>query len=238
MLKPAFIDLSHHNVISESLVPAKQSGIIGVIHKMTESDNYTDSTVDNRYFLAKQAGLLWGLYHFVRPGSMQEQVDYFLRKAREYNVIDDATLLCLDWEDDGVSLDQAVEFMEEIEEETGRSPVLYSGHVLKEALGGEPDNRLSRYRLWLAQYGSDYDLPPGWSSLWGWQYTESGECPGINPPVDLNAYDGSKSELYNDWSGGEVEPEPEPEPEDQVEIAVIVPKGVTVKVVVKGDDDQ
>ena len=42
MLKPAFIDLSHHNVIPQSLKPAKQSGIVGVIHKATEGTSYVD----------------------------------------------------------------------------------------------------------------------------------------------------------------------------------------------------
>src|SRR5262245_57385704 len=120
MLKPAFIDLSHHNVIPQSLVPAKQSGIVGVIHKLTESTSYLDDKVASRFYLAQQAGLLWGVYHFVRKGSISQQVDFFLTKALP--VSDERTLFCLDWEDGSVSLDDAIEFLEAVERETGRAP--------------------------------------------------------------------------------------------------------------------
>lgn len=201
MPKPVFVDLSHHNTIPESLKPAKESGILGVIHKITEGTGFVDSKVDARYRLAQDAGMLWGLYHFVRPGNAETQAAFMVNTAVELGVCDDDTLFCLDYEDKGVSLNDCVEFMNVVEEMTGHKPVLYSGHVLKEALGGKADPRLSKYRLWLAQYGPDYVLPPGWSKFWGWQYTESGTCPGINPPVDLNAYSGKAQDLHKDWSG-------------------------------------
>jgi GH25 family lysozyme M1 (1,4-beta-N-acetylmuramidase) len=235
MLKPAFIDLSHHNTIPSSLIPARQSGIVGVIHKITEATGFVDDKVDARFALAQEAGLLWGLYHFVRPGYMADQVEFFLDTADDLAVIDEHTLLCLDWEDSGVSLDQAIEFMERLEEAVGRPPVLYSGHVLKEAVAGTiPTPALTKYRLWLAQYGNDYDLPSGYDKLWGGQYTESGECPGIDPPVDLNAYDGTAEQLRADWSGaGAVPVPPEPAP-TEIEIEVIVPRGVRVRVITGG----
>src|SRR5262245_29309111 len=102
MLKPAFIDISHHQTIPESLVPAAQAGIIGVVHKATEGTSYVDDKMDNRRYLAQEAGLLWGLYHFVRGGSMDAQVDHFLDAAAPYS--DANTLLALDWEVSDVSL--------------------------------------------------------------------------------------------------------------------------------------
>jgi GH25 family lysozyme M1 (1,4-beta-N-acetylmuramidase) len=232
VLKPGFIDLSHHNSIPSSLQAAADAGIVGVIHKCTEGTTHVDDKADARWYLAKEAGLMWGLYHFVRPGSMEAQVDFFLENAAE--ISDENTLLALDWEDTGVSLDDAVEFMALVEQRTGRAPVLYSGHVLKEALGGSADPRLSQYRLWLAQYASAPTLPPGWDQYWGWQYTDQGSVPGITPPTDVNAYPGSADGLIASWSGAgeDVEPGPEPEPEG-IEILVIVPPGVDVKVITR-----
>lgn len=232
MLKPAFIDLSHHNAIPSSLQPAADAGIVGVIHKCTEGISHVDDKADARWYLAKEAGLMWGLYHFVRPGSMAAQVDFFLENAAE--ISDENTLLALDWEDAGVSLDDAVEFMALVEQRTGRAPVLYSGHILKEALDGSADPRLSQYRLWLAQYSSSPTLPPGWDEYWGWQYTDNGSVPGVTPPTDLNAYTGSADDLISGWSGAgeDVEPGPEPGPEG-IEILVIVPPGVDVKVITR-----
>lgn len=230
MLKPGFIDLSHHNSIPNSLHEAAAAGIVGVIHKCTEGVSVVDEDADARWHLAKEAGLMWGLYHFVRPGDMSDQVDHFLLNAEM--ISDENTLLALDWEDSGVSLDQAVEFMALLEQRTGRAPVLYSGHVLKEALGGSADVRLTGYRLWLCHYTSGSPtLPPGWDEYWGWQYTDQGSCPGITPPTDLNAYLHSADELIASWSGAEIEPEPEPQPE--TEVIVIVPPGVNVKVITK-----
>jgi lysozyme len=227
MIKPAFIDLSHHNVISESLRPAKQSGILGVIHKVTEGTSFVDSKVDSRYHLAKDAGLLWGLYHFVSPGNAIRQAEFFVDTSVALKVIDDRTLLCLDYEGEGFNLDQVYEFLRHVEKMTGHEPLLYSGHVLKEALGGRPDPRLSPYRLWLAQYGPEAVLPPGWTKYWGWQYTETGSCPGINPPVDLNAFDGTATELRDSWSGARPD---EDEGVVQVDLYVKSPPGVRVAV--------
>jgi lysozyme len=229
MLKPGFIDLSHHNTIPESLEPAYQAGILGCIHKCTEGTSYVDSKVDSRGYLATKAGMMWGLYHFVRPGSMVEQVDFFLSTAEEVSDIEE-TLFALDWEDTAVSLESAVAFMTRLEGISGRSPVLYSGHVLKEALNGKPDPRLSRYRLWLAQYGSSPTLPPGWDRYWGWQYTDQGSVPGITPPTDLNAFDGTAEELLAGWSGREAVPVPPPSPQP-LTVTILVPPGVQVNVI-------
>jgi len=231
MLKPAFIDLSHHNTIPSSLQPAAGAGIVGVIHKCTEGTGYIDDKADNRFFLAKEAGLLWGLYHFARPGNMAAQVDFFLAAAAE--ISDAETMLVLDWEDAGVSLDDAVEFLQLVEERSGRAPVLYSGHVLKEALAGSPDPRISQYRLWLCQYASEPVLPPGYyDGWWAWQYTDKGEVPGVTAPTDLNAYDGTVDQLIAEWSGGEAV---EPAPPSGITITVIVPPGVSVDIVTSKD---
>jgi len=223
------IDLSHHNTIPSSLQPAKDFGVWAVIHKLTENTGYTDPKVDARYFLAKQAGMLWGLYHFIRPGNIARQADFFVSQADTLGVADDATLYALDYEDSGVSLDDALTFMRRVEENTGHKPVLYSGHVLKEALGGKPDEEISSYLLWLAQYSSSPDLPVGFDDYWLWQFSEQGSIPGIDPPVDLNAYQGTIESLRAEWSGSG-EPSPAPEPETVVSITIAAPPGVTVVV--------
>src|SRR5262245_36970475 len=129
MPKPMVIDLSHHNVIPESLLPAKQSGIVGCIHKLTEGSSYVDDKVASRLYLAKKAGMLWGLYHFLRPGDVEQQAEFFLDKAHELGVIDADTLLAADHEDEGVSGQELKAFLDALEEMSGRSPVVYSGHV-------------------------------------------------------------------------------------------------------------
>lgn len=226
MLAPAFIDLSHHNSIPVSLEPAREAGVFGVIHKATEGLGYVDATLEARRWLVEQAGMLWGVYHFVRPGSMAEQVQHFVDTTAPY--CDVNTLYALDWEDADVSIDDAIEFMRLLTERTGHHPVLYSGHVVKEALDGVECADLNQYRLWLCQYGPEAELPPGWDSYWAWQYTENGAVPGVTPPTDLNAFDGTEAELRASWSGFVDSIEP-PNPE----VIVIVPPGVDVKVITR-----
>lgn len=213
---PIVIDLSHHNTIPESLLAAKQAGIIGVIHKATEGASYVDEMVDNRFYLAKQAGMLWGLYHFMRPGNMKQQASFFVDVARKNG--DEHTLLAADHEDTGVSLNDLKVWLKEVERLTGRKPAIYSGHVLKQQLGTHVDPELSTYLLWLAQYATKPTLPPGFASAWLWQYTDAGTVPGVKSPVDLNA--GNVEVVKKQWAGsGEPAPIPEPgEPEVLVEV--------------------
>jgi lysozyme len=230
MLKPAFIDLSHWNTVPESLKPARANGIVGVVHKATEGTGSVDDKLDARYFLACDAGMLWGVYHFIRPGNIADQVTFFLDTTAD--VSDARTMFALDWEDSGVSLDDAVEFMQRLEDATQRAPVLYSGNVVKEALGGDPDDRINGYRLWLAQYASTPTLPPGWDSYWAWQYTDQGGVSGVQPPTDLNAFDGTVRELRRSWSGAPwTPPQPQPPQPDKLVVTVIAPPGVEVRAV-------
>ena|SRR5215471_174355 len=221
------IDLSHWNVV-ETLTQCPGAGIDGVIHKCTEGTGKIDDKCAARYYLAKEANLYWGLYHFVRPGSMEDQVDNFLSRAGGADVLDVNTLLALDWEDAGVTIDQALEFLEMLEDKAQRSPVLYSGHVLKDALAGQPASpSLTKYRLWLAQYASKPVLPPGYSDYWAWQFTDKGQVPGISPPTDLN-----ECQNFINWPGSSTVPVPD---QKIVTIDITTPDGVSVMVNINGE---
>jgi len=201
------VDLSHHNGGTYDFDAAKRSGIWGVIYKATESTDYVDPTYDGARQQAKRAGLLWGAYHFFRPGNVQAQADYFLKHADP----DQDTLLVLDHEDEGCSLDDAKQFMRRVEDRTGQRPCLYSGHVLKQQIGNRTDPYLADARLWMAQYGSDPEWPPNWDEMWLWQYTDGVEgptphnVPGIGN-CDCNSFEGTQQELEDTWGYGRARP--------------------------------
>jgi GH25 family lysozyme M1 (1,4-beta-N-acetylmuramidase) len=122
-------------------------------------------------------------------------------------------LYAADHEDGGVSLDDLKVFLREVKQLTGKSPIIYSGDLLKEQLGDRVDSELSQYRLWLAEYTSG---TPTWPQAtfpqwWLWQYTERGECAGIpgnsEGNLDLNKYAGTEQQLIKEWSG-KASPEP------------------------------
>lgn len=219
MPKPLVIDLSHYQVIPKDLHAARASGIVGVIHKATEGLRVRDAKAAARFALAREAGMLWGIYHFLRPDNIVDQAKRFLAQT---DIIDDDTLLCLDFEVKGVTGEEVLEFLQYVEKNSGQKPVLYSGSYLKEIGGASKTRELADYRLWIPQYNkTGPTLPKGYKSWWLWQYSDRGGVPGIDGNVDVNAYQGTERDLQRDWVDRDEsftpQPEPAPAPEPQPE---------------------
>jgi len=203
-VKPNVIDISHWETVTD-FKALKAAGIQAVICKATEGLYYADDTYDRYAKGAREAGLLVGAYHFGTSENVKDQVNRFIARVGRDNT---DVLLALDWEPNPrgkpwtMTLDQAKEFCNLIFEKTGRWPVIYSGHTVKEALGYKTkDSVLANCRLWLAHYSDKPTWPFGtWPTLWLHQYSESGRLPGIpNDYVDLNFYAGI--DLSKDWWG-------------------------------------
>lgn len=195
--QPMVLDLSHHNTVASDLKLAFNANIRGIIHKATEGTGFTDGKYKARRSLAKDAGLLWGAYHFFRPGNVSAQVDFFLKAAQP----NENTLLALDHEDPRVSVNAAKLFLNLVKAKTGRMPILYSGHVIREQLGDLVDQELGRYRLWHAQYSKTFKINGSWKEPWLWQTTEHGSVPGIGGDVDVNSFAGTPAQLASEWAG-------------------------------------
>lgn|SRR5215510_6880930 len=224
------LDLSHHNTVS-SWAQIRQAGIVGVIYKATEDDDYTDPTYAEARKGAEGAGLLWGAYHFLRPTSgMVEQARHFVQKVGNLSNV----LLCADHEDDGVSLADLKIFLEEVFQLSGQRAVIYSGSVIKQQVGNQMIVWLGAYpRFWLAHYSPSPTWPKQiWSRYWLWQYTDgvSGplpqDCPGVGGDVDCDSFLGDSARLKAEWTGNMVPVPSKP----VVEITISAPPGVEVKV--------
>lgn len=208
-ITPVVVDLYHGDDVTDyGLVAA--NGIKGVIHKATEGDSDADPMYTYRRSHFADVGIaLWGAYHFIRPGDPVEQADFFVRIAAP----DANTLMALDHETQGVSLSDAIAFMQEVEKQVGRECVLYSGSLLKEQIAGATTAQvtyLQSRRLWLPEYGPKAICPAcyGADGAWLWQYTGDGvgEEPhtvaGIKGNIDLNHYGGD--DLAGEWAGVEI----------------------------------
>ena len=159
--------------------------------------------VDEAYgkFKAEAApyNFLWGSYHFGTSDDVASQVDHYISMVRP----DHKELVCLDFGPSpygsAMSLDQAREFVELFEQRTGRRPVLFGGNRLKEALGGNKDDVVSKCQLWIWQHGHKVVLPLGWESYVLWQFTESQRgIAGVNS-TDRDRFDGSDDDLRTCW---------------------------------------
>lgn len=198
------IDISTYNDVKD-FAAAKAAGIVGVIHKASEGRTFVDRTYARHREMAKEAGLLWGAYHFANDGDVIQQVNNFIDSAKP----EVTTLMALDYEPNGnhtMSLKQARQFMEMAELKLGRKLVLYSGNLIKEQLGSVADMFWAKRRLWLAQYSNNWKCQISWDKPWLWQYSdgENGPgphtVPGISGAVDCNSYDGTVEQLAKEWA--------------------------------------
>lgn len=198
------IDIYHGNTID--LDECFQGGIVAIIHKATQGATMRDSKYHQRRQQAKDLGFLWGAYHFSTGGSISDQVHNFLDHARPT----DDELISLDWEpSDGpdMNLDQAHHFVQMIRDETGRWPVLYGGHLLRESIGHNPDPILRNCPLWYPRYAAaPIGIPAQvWSTYTLWQYTDGdvGLAGPIQTPgaggADRNIFQGTTQELKEQW---------------------------------------
>jgi len=198
------VDLSHHNN-NIDFAAAKNDGIVAVIHKATQSTGYVDPTYGNRKARARDAGLLWGAYHFGVGHNGDEQADHFLNIVKP----EAGDLLVLDFEGNplghDMSLDEAEEFVQCVYEATGRWPGLYSGHTIKQLLGSQTNTVLANCWFWLAQYGKHPKVPPAWPTWTMWQYTNGAVGPephtvqGIGH-CDRDKFNGALDDLETFWN--------------------------------------
>jgi lysozyme len=178
-----------------------KSGIRGIIHKATEGENFVDPLYKSRKIKALASGLLFGAYHFMRPGDVGNQVSHFLGVA----AANDGTRYVLDYEDDKLGLWQAERWLELVHTVTGQRPWLYGGGVLKEQLARRHTPSLAQYPLWLAEYGPVAKVPEPWKNYVLWQRSGDGigpgihDIPGIGRKQDIDYFDGTDDELKAAW---------------------------------------
>jgi lysozyme len=202
------IDLSHHNQTVD-LSMAAADGVQAVIHKATQGSGFSDPAYVARRSAAKDAGLLWGAYHFATGADPVAQARFFLKVTSPAP----GELMVLDLEtnqtnpNNTMTLDQARTFIGTIQDATGITPGLYGGAYLKEQLGGSFDEKLQSCWLWWSQYGPAPLIPPNWSNWTLWQYTDghNGSPPhavdGVGP-CDRDQYRWAVEDLRAKWVTG------------------------------------
>lgn len=237
---PLIVDLSHHNEVYD-FDDMRAAGCIGVIHKATEGKSYSDAEFWIRRDEAQEAGLEWASYHFLKHGDVDLQMQNFLNKVQPQI----GERLVIDFEDEACTLDDLREAISILQDLAPLCELtVYSGHLLKEQLGGAHDSLLAQTSLWIAQYttAAAPEWPKGTWPVWSlWQYTDCGSCPGVKGPVDANRFNGSIDQAYL-WfnpeydSGTPPVPPTPPEPAaDVVRIDISAPEGVSVAVFVNGE---
>lgn len=179
----------------------RRSGTQFAFIKATEGGDHIDSKFQQNWHGAKKAGVPRGAYHFVfwcRPA--EEQAEWF-----KNNVPNDPEalppVLDLEWNHQSrncpkkIPADEALlmakTMLQAMEQHTGKRPIIYTDIPFhEEVLKGE----LLDYPFWIRSVAAEPHERYGNRRWTFWQYTTTGQVPGINVSVDRNAFFGDKAQ--------------------------------------------
>lgn len=169
----------------------KNAGIDIVYIKSSEGQSYIDPYFESNYQNAKANGLKVGFYHYVTARTVEQartQANFF---ARVISGKQADCRLAMDFENFGnLSVSEinkiSKAFLETLENATNSELVIYSNAYSARTIFS---NELTKYPLWVANYGVSSPGDNGkWQTWVGWQYTSTGYVNGISGYVDRNQF--------------------------------------------------
>ncbi len=188
-----------------------RTDIVFGIAKATQGIFLIDETFDTNWVGMRRVNLIRGAFHFFLPKSAPiAQANHFLKVVGDIlHPTDLPPILDVEdyplWVREGwrsipvhTRINRIRRWLERVEEVTGRVPIIYTSQSSWRAITGDSQD-FTRYPLWVANYGVSSPSMP--ANNWGgrgwfmWQFTEHGEVRGINPPTDLNWFQGDEQDL-------------------------------------------
>ncbi|NHZ89905.1 hypothetical protein F2P45_12900 [Massilia sp. CCM 8733] len=195
------IDVSDHQGKIDWGTVARQ-GVAFAYAKATEGGTWTDPTFAANYAGIRDAGMLRGAYHYLRPHTAaSEQVANFLKTLGPRQAGDLPPMLDLEAVDGmtGAAIVQcAVQWLDQVQAALRCSPLVYCDrdfwtHTL------DCPAALEEFPFWIAEYNGNElpTLPRGQTSFAFWQYAQSGKVAGIAAArsVDLDWFNGTREQL-------------------------------------------
>lgn len=186
----------------------RDSGV-RVVYIRAGVDGRPDDYLRRNYEGARNARLNYGFYYFVTAKNekeAREQAGQFasLLEGKRFNARP-----VMDFERFGDLSKEEINriglaFVDELQRLTGILPMVYTDSYNAETVW---NRSFASYPLWLADYqGTDNPETGVWSDWQGFQYTDKGQVPGIEGPVDLN-YFTPEVLLYTTERPGEYHPD-------------------------------
>jgi lysozyme len=190
---------------------ARAAGTQFAFIKATEGGDHLDPKFQQNWEEAKRARVPRGAYHmFYWCRAPREQALWFVLNVPfdpdalppvldlEWN---HASRNCPNEAPSDVALEKVKIMLEAMEAHTGKRPIIYTNVAFhRDVLEGE----LKDYNFWLRSVAAEPQEVYGDRPWLFWQFTTTGYVPGIEGPVDRNAFNGS----FADWR--QVLPSPPP----------------------------
>jgi lysozyme len=182
----------------------KASGVSFVFIKATEGKDVIDPRFDEYWREARVAGLAYAPYHFYYFCSTpDEQADWFIRNVPAAAVAlppvldaewNPSSKTCKRRPDPDTVRSELKRFMDRLEAYYGKRPIIYT------SVDFHRDNLVGAFQdhhFWLRSVaGHPGEVYP--ERRWAfWQYTSTGVVPGIDGPIDINAFAGTPDNWRN-----------------------------------------
>lgn len=191
------IDISHYQGdINWKMLKQTHQGqfpIEFIFMKATEGGDYSDRRFVANFDSAKAHGFIRGAYHFYNPKTdANKQADFFINSVK----LEPGDLPpVLDIEKKGRDVkklqDDLKIWLRKVENHYGVKPIIYASYKFKTRYLN--DSVFNSYPYWIAHYYVDSVRYQGQWKFW--QHTDVGTLPGIEEKVDLNVFNGLKSDL-------------------------------------------
>lgn len=192
-------DVSHYQgVIDWGAVDsvAQQAPLEFVFVRATMGDDGKDKAFNLNWKGARANHFIRGAYHYYRPDENSiKQAENFIATVK-LSEGDFPPVLDIEDLPKNQSMENLVlglkRWMEMVEKHYGVQPILYSGehYYTNNLKKWFPD-----HIVWIANYNFFVEeIKPEWHF---WQFTEKGVVKGIDGKVDLNIYNGTKSDIRN-----------------------------------------
>lgn len=187
------LDVSHHQGEID-WARVKESGLTFAFIKATEGADFRDTRFVENWSRASAAGLVTGAYHFFTfCASGESQAEHFLgvvanlEHVLPLGVDVEFTGNCKSWQSILGIQTELRTFVERVEAARGEKLLLYTVFDQFEEL---VPTELYGHTLWIRSSWGEPALPLPWLF---WQFSDSGEVPGIRGPVDLDAFSGDRA---------------------------------------------
>lgn len=193
------VDVSHFDGTID-WAAAKRDGVTFAIIKATEGTTFVDNRFAANWANTRANGIVHGAYHFFRPKSDPiAQADFFVKTAGSPKSGELPPVIDLEVTD-GLTAAQvaagARTFLQRVQQNTGRVPMIYTSVRVFNSLLGGPSG-FNPYPLWVANW--DVRCPnipnPPWTRWTFWQSSATGTVAGFSDPVDVDRFNGTSADL-------------------------------------------
>ncbi|SIQ21703.1 lysozyme [Rhizobium sp. RU20A] len=178
----------------------KRSGVSFAFIKATEGKDRLDAKFNEHWQAARAAGIPYAPYHFYYfCSSADEQADWFIANVPKAAVFL-PPVLDAEWNGESKTCTyrpspltvqtELKRFMNRLEAHYGKRPIIYT------SVDFHRDNLVDQFKehhFWVrsvAKHPSVTYVDRRWAF---WQYTSTGEIPGISGTTDINVFAGSKA---------------------------------------------